>query len=188
MSSSKSIFELSTKTVVVIGIGAVLYGLLSYVTNFVPVAGNSLRPAISVLTLIGAMFGPLVGFFVGTFGAMINDLFSGQIWLHWNIGNGIIGIFAGLVFLMKDFDVNRGQVRTKHYLWVVLYGLVGNIVGLTAAALVDVAMGTPFATAVVSWAIVPALVNVVWVATLGLLLIAAFARRKSGHTDLEIGK
>ncbi|MBO8163491.1 MAG: ECF-type riboflavin transporter substrate-binding protein [Brevibacillus sp.] len=188
MSSSKSVFELSTKTVVVIGIGAVLYGLLSYVTNFIPVGGNSLRPAIALLTLMGAMFGPLVGFFAGTFGAMINDLFSGQIWLHWNIGNGIIGMFAGFVYLMKDFDLSRGQVTKSHYAWIVVYGLLGNLIGLTAAALVDVAMGVSFDLAVWGWAVVPALVNAAWVATLGLLLVAAFARRNSSKIDLEIGK
>ncbi|MFC5650073.1 ECF transporter S component [Paenibacillus solisilvae] len=184
----QSPWSLSTKNVVVIGIGAVLYGLLSYATNFIPVGGNSLRPAIVILTLIGALFGPLVGFFAGLIGNIIVDLFSGQIWINWDVGNGVIGLFAGFAYLLKGLDLSNGRIKGIHYLWIILLNFAGNVVGLIGATLYDAATGTPIETTLAGWSLPSIIVNTAWSATLGLLLIAAIAKRNSSMAGLEIGK
>jgi energy-coupling factor transport system substrate-specific component len=175
------------KTVVMIGMGAILYGFLSYLTQFIMVDGGSLRPAIVVLTLWGALYGPLAGFFAGMLGALINDLLSMDVWLHWDIGNGIIGWFAGLAYHLKDFDLRKGRIRGVHYCWIAGYGLLGNYIGLTASALADVLLQTP-GTDVIGWAIVPATVNAIWVCTLGLLVIAALAHRNASQSPMDLNQ
>ncbi|WP_067929296.1 ECF-type riboflavin transporter substrate-binding protein, partial [Alicyclobacillus shizuokensis] len=187
LSTKESAWRISTKRVVVIGIGAVLYGLLSYATNFIPVSGNSLRPAIVILTLLAAWYGPLVGFFAGAIGSFLTDLLAGQIYPHWEIGNGIIGLIAGLIYLFSDFDLDRGLVKGKHYILIAVLNIAGNIVGLVLPSLIDWATGTPFLTAVVSWALIPALVNSAWVVTLGLALLAAVSRRRKTGENLQVG-
>ncbi|NGQ94188.1 hypothetical protein G3578_03235 [Brevibacillus sp. SYP-B805] len=173
-----------TQTVVMVGIGAILYGFLSYLTQFITVEGGSLRPAIVVLTLWGALYGRLAGFFVGMLGALINDLLSMDVWLHWDIGNGIIGWFAGLAYHMKEFDLRRGRIRGVHYCRIAGYGLLGNYIGLTAPALADLLLQTP-GIDVIGWAIMPATVNAIWVCTLGLLVIAALAHRNASQPSID---
>ncbi len=58
--------NLSAKTVVVIAIGAALYGIGGLPMFGIPVFANTtLKPAMAVLALFSVLFGPLVGFLVG---------------------------------------------------------------------------------------------------------------------------
>ncbi len=68
--------NLSAKTVVVIAIGAALYGIGGLPMFGIPVFANTtLKPAMAVLALFSVLFGPLVGFLVGFIGHWVTDLF-----------------------------------------------------------------------------------------------------------------
>lgn len=99
--AKKSIWTFGTREVVFAAIGAALYGVLSYATNFlqIPGAGNvSVRPAVSLVFFFGLAFGPWVGFFTGFVGNLLSDLLSGYgLWLWWDLGNGIMGLLPGLL-------------------------------------------------------------------------------------------
>lgn len=183
------VFQLKTQTVVVIGIAAALYGLLSFATNFIPMGGNSLRPAVVILSLFGALYGPLVGFFAGFFGNIVGDLIAGQIWINWCIGNGVIGMFAGFIYLNKSFNPNEGKFNWIHCVIILIYSVIGNIAGLGLAGTLDYyLLDTPLET-VYSWIILPTLTNLAFQSTLGLILITAFTQRKSNKSGaLEIEK
>ncbi len=57
--------NLSAKTVVVIAIGAALYGIGGLPMFGIPVFANTtLKPAMAVLALFSVLFGPLVGFWL----------------------------------------------------------------------------------------------------------------------------
>jgi len=101
-------WEVGTREVVYMAIGAALYAILSFLFNgtvfAVPsVSQVALRPAICIPMFFGYAFGPVVGFFTGAVGNMFGDALTGfGLSPQWSVGNGLIGMIAGLVFLFKD--------------------------------------------------------------------------------------
>jgi len=97
-----------TRQVVYMAIGAALYAVFSYLFNgtvfAVPSASQvSLRPAIAVPMFFGYVFGPVVGFFTGAVGNMFGDALTGfGLSPQWSVGNGLVGLIAGLAMLYKD--------------------------------------------------------------------------------------
>jgi len=108
----RSLWEFGTRAVVMAAIGAALYGVLSYLTNVlqIPSAANvSIRPAVALVFFFGLAFGPVVGFITGFLGNTIADLLSGYgFWIWWGIGNGLMGLVAGLFAnMMTDYRSMR---------------------------------------------------------------------------------
>jgi uncharacterized membrane protein len=97
-----------TREVVYMAIGAALYAIFSYIFNgtvfVVPsVSQVSLRPAIAIPMFFGYAFGPVVGFFTGAVGNMFGDALTGfGLSPQWSVGNGLVGLISGLVWLFKD--------------------------------------------------------------------------------------
>ena len=89
-------------------IGAALYAVFSYLFNgtvfVVPsVSQVALRPAIVIPMFFGYTFGPVVGFFTGAVGNMFGDALTGfGLSPQWSIGNGLVGLIAGLALLFPD--------------------------------------------------------------------------------------
>jgi uncharacterized membrane protein len=102
------IWEVGTREVVYMAIGAALYAIFSYIFNgtvfLVPsVSQVSLRPAIAIPMFFGFAFGPVVGFFTGAVGNMFGDALTGfGLSPQWSVGNGLVGLISGLVWLFKD--------------------------------------------------------------------------------------
>jgi hypothetical protein len=102
------IWEVGTREVVYMAIGAALYAIFSYLFNgtvfVVPsISQVSLRPAIVIPMFFGYAFGPVVGFFSGAVGNMFGDALTGfGLSPQWSIGNGLVGFVAGLVWLFSD--------------------------------------------------------------------------------------
>ena len=101
-------WEVGTRQVVWMAIGAALYAVFSYLFNgtvfVVPsVSQVALRPAIAIPMFFGYAFGPVVGFFTGAVGNMFGDALTGfGLSPQWSVGNGLIGFIAGLSMLFKD--------------------------------------------------------------------------------------
>src|SRR3989337_3530858 len=93
-------FKIGTGEVVMMAIGASLYGVLSGVFNIVPVPSVSLvslGPVVAIPIFFGFAVGPAVGFFVGAFGNILGDALTGWgVFPIWDIGNGLMGMVAGL--------------------------------------------------------------------------------------------
>ncbi len=102
------IWEVGTREVVYMAIGAALYAIFSYIFNgtvfVVPsVSQVSLRPAIAIPMFFGYAFGPVVGFFTGAVGNMFGDALTGfGLSPQWSVGNGLVGLISGLVWLFTD--------------------------------------------------------------------------------------
>ena len=107
-SKENKVWEVGTREVVYMAIGAALYAIFSYIFNgtvvVVPSLSQvSLRPAIAIPMFFGYAFGPVVGFFAGAVGNIFGDALTGfGLSPQWSIGNGLVGFVAGLVFLFKD--------------------------------------------------------------------------------------
>lgn len=107
-SSKHKMWEVGTREVVYMAIGAALYAILSYMFNgtvfVVPsVSQVSLRPAIAIPMFFGYAFGPVVGLFTGAVGNMFGDALTGfGLSPQWSVGNGLVGLVAGLSWLFDD--------------------------------------------------------------------------------------
>jgi uncharacterized membrane protein len=108
LTRDNEIWQVGTREVVYMAIGAALYAVLSFLFNgtvfVVPsVSQVALRPAIVIPMFFGYTFGPVVGFFTGAVGNMFGDALTGfGLSPQWSIGNGLVGMVAGMVFLFKD--------------------------------------------------------------------------------------
>jgi hypothetical protein len=101
-------WDVGTREVVYMAIGAALYAVFSYLFNgtvfAVPsVSQVALRPAIAIPMFFGYTFGPTVGFFTGAVGNMFGDALTGfGLYPQWSVGNGLVGMIAGMVALFAD--------------------------------------------------------------------------------------
>src|SRR3990172_13254214 len=101
-------WEVGTRQVVWMAIGAALYAVFSFLFNGTVFAVPSLsqvalRPAIAIPMFFGYAFGPVVGLFTGVIGNTFGDALTGfGLFPQWSMGNGLVGFVAGLPFLFKD--------------------------------------------------------------------------------------
>ncbi len=101
-------WEVGTREVVYMAIGAALYAIFAYLFNgtvfVVPSLSQvALRPAIAIPMFFGYAFGPVVGFFSGAVGNMFGDALTGfGLSPQWSIGNGLVGFVAGLWMLFSN--------------------------------------------------------------------------------------
>lgn len=123
-------WEVGTRQVVWMAIGAALYAVFSWLFNgtvfVVPSLSQvALRPAIAIPMFFGYAFGPVVGLFTGAIGNTFGDALTGfGLFPQWSIGNGLVGFIAGLPFLFKDKKKSLDTV-----LWT------GGVLALLAAVL-----------------------------------------------------
>jgi uncharacterized membrane protein len=112
-------WEVGTRQVVWMAIGAALYAVFSFLFNgtvfVVPsISQVALRPAIAIPMFFGYAFGPVVGFFTGAVGNMFGDALTGfGLSPQWSIGNGLIGFVSGMWMLFRDRKQSMNTI-----LWV----------------------------------------------------------------------
>ena len=132
------IWRVGVRQIVYMALGAALYGGLSFLTNFLqlPSVGQvSVRPAIVIPLFFGAVFGPVVGFFVGGVGNFIGDYISGYgVYWNWDLGNALIGLIAGLaVYSTLGVYKNRRLIT-----YAEVASAIGIIIGIGFAAYTDI--------------------------------------------------
>lgn len=181
-------FKLDTKTVVTIGIGAALYGFLG-IFGF-PIGPNTyIKPAVAILTIFGALFGPVVGFLVGFIGHCISDMMNGGgIWWGWVMCSAIMGGFMGLVCKYKGFSVKSGAVSKKHIIFMILTSIIGIVLALIFAGGFDViVMGEPKDKIVVQ--VFGAIIsNFLVFFIIGLPAVLAFVKKNKSNSNLKLDK
>ena len=168
--------KIDTKTIVTIGVAAALYGALGFVG--IPVGPNTqLKPAIALLAIFSALFGPLVGFSMGFIGHMLTDMIAGWgIWWGWVASSGIMGLFMGLVFKCKKF----------HVAYLVITGMIGIVLAFIFAAGFDVVvMGEPLDKMKVQ-AVLAIFTNAVVFLGIGVPTILGFVRANKKNSNLKI--
>nr|BAL53510.1 hypothetical conserved protein [uncultured Chloroflexota bacterium] len=157
----KSIWSFGTREVVYSALGAALYAVLSYLTNFlqIPSAGNvSLRPGVVIPIFFGVAFGPLVGFISGFLGNILGDLLSGYgFWFWWDLGNGLMGLIPGLVAAgITSFKERQAILRAE------VFAFLGVVVGMGLASLSEMwVSGADMATVIGANFIPAAVTNLV---------------------------
>ncbi|CDU06679.1 MULTISPECIES: ECF-type riboflavin transporter substrate-binding protein [Vibrio] len=176
----------SAKTVVVIAIGAALYGIGGLPMFGVPVFANTtLKPAMAVLALFSVLFGPIVGFLVGFIGHWVTDLFAGWgVWLTWVLGSGIVGMVIGLFPMMTKNRLQQGELPMKDFVLFVVLALAGNVVGYGCSAFLDTILyAEPFTKVFTQLSIIAA-GNTVLIAVVGFLILKSVAKRNKQSRNL----
>ena len=170
---NKSLWAFGTRQVVYGAIGAALYGAFSLLTNLIPLpaAGNiTFRPAVAVLIFFGVAYGPWVGLLAGFIGNTLGDMLAGWgFYWNWSLGNGLMGLVAGLSMLMIS-----NYRETKDILKAVLWGALGIAVGMLTASITEMFVGgIDLNTALIGY-FTPAFIGnlVVTVVLLPILMIA----------------
>jgi energy-coupling factor transport system substrate-specific component len=178
----KSLWSFGTREVVFAAIGAALYGVLTALTYAlqIPGTGNvAFRPSVAIVFLFGLAFGPIVGFFTGALGNFIADLVFGQFWPWWTLGNGIMGLVAGLFApMMTNYRVMGDLIKAE------IAVVLGAAAGMFFASLTELWVSNiDFATSM-SINFIPAfLSNIVYGLILTPVLLIAYSAivRRSGR-------
>jgi len=109
--TSDSMWEVTTRTIVYAAIGAALYAVAAQFSFLLPGTANvSLRPGFALVTFFGFAFGPVAGLFVGLVGNALADQISGWGLLtswNWSIANGLAGLIAGVWAMSMMTGSNR---------------------------------------------------------------------------------
>jgi energy-coupling factor transport system substrate-specific component len=88
------------KQIAIMVAGSALYAVAIYLTSILNIPGADnvqLRPGVAIPILCGILFGPVAGFVTGFVGNLAADQFlDWGFWIYWYIGNGIMGLVAGL--------------------------------------------------------------------------------------------
>ncbi len=163
----KSLWEFGTREVVYAAIGAALYGVFSWATNFVPLpaAGNiTFRPAVAIPMFFGVVFGPWVGFLTGFVGNMLGDFISGfGFWWSWDLGNGLMGMIPGLIAAGITSYRDSGTIIKAE-----IFVVIGAAVGMLVPSLLEIPLsGISFNTAFVGYFLPAAAGNII----VGLILV-----------------
>ena len=171
----KSIWKFGTREVVYAAIGAALYAVLAYATNFVqlPSSGNvSFRPAVVIPMFFGVAFGPVVGFITGFVGNILADLLSGYgFWFWWDLGNGIMGFIPGLIAAsIVDYKAIKSITLAE------IFAFIGVVVGMGVAAFSEMWVSGADLNTVIFANFIPAFVpNVITGLILLPILMIAYA-------------
>ena len=157
----RSMWQFGTREVVYAAIGAALYGVLSWVTNFLalPAAGNiSFRPAVAIPMFFGIAFGPWVGFLSGFVGNILGDFLSGYgFWWYWSLGNGLMGLIPGLIWLRITSFRDRNSILLAE-----LFVILGAAIGMLVPSLLEIPFsGIDINTAIVGYWFPATIANVV---------------------------
>jgi energy-coupling factor transport system substrate-specific component len=119
-------------------VGSALYALSIYPTAILSIPGADnvqLRPGIAIPIICGALFGPTAGFVSGFVGNLAADQALGWgFWPFWYLGNGVIGLAAGL---FRPPAPNYARLRT--------------VCGVVARAAGGIAVGMAFASISELW-------------------------------------
>ena len=175
----KKLFRFGTREVVFAAIGAALYGVLAWATNFlqIPASGNvAVRPAVAIPMFFGVVFGPIVGFIAGFLGNIIGDLLSGYgFWVWWDLGNGIQALIPGLIFLtITNYRDLMSIVKAEVMI------VVGIVVGMGLASLSEMwVSGTDFPTTVAINFMPSFITNIIWGLILVPILMVAYSAIQS---------
>lgn len=177
----------NTRTVVVIAIGAALFGVLM---NFggIPVTSNTkLTTAMIIPVIVGAMFGPVPAFVTCLVGNTIADLIGGWgFWFDWSIGNGVLGFIVGLLPLYGA-RINDGIFKLHHAIIYVFTCLIGNALafGIVTPILTTLFYGGELEVTFVQ-ALAGGIANVAVLTVIGIPILIALSRRNARNTNLSM--
>ncbi|MDD2231997.1 MAG: ECF-type riboflavin transporter substrate-binding protein [Sphaerochaetaceae bacterium] len=178
----------AVKAVVVVAIGAALYGFGGLIG--IPIFANTtIKPAMAILALFAGVYGPIVGALVGFLGHWITDLFAGWgVWFTWVAGSAICGALIGLYPIITKNALKEGKMNGKQIGIFIGLSFGANFIGYMISAILDYLLFAEPMDKVITQQLLVALVNTVVIAILGVLLMKLVASRFAKTRNLELDK
>lgn len=153
-----------------ISVYGLMYAGLVLLAYFLPTGDFLLRPGAALLLAVGAAYGPVVGFGTGLLGGLIADLAQDMLWIHWDLGLGVMGAIFGLFTFWKKESDSAVVTWAK----MAILAVVGSFCGMFLAGLVDLLLGAPAVIAFYAWALPSALLNALFAVAIGPLIYLFF--------------
>jgi len=181
--------NLAIKTIVAIGIGAAVFVILGRFASIptVVVPNTNFNTSYAFLALMAVVFGPIAGGLIGLIGhALLDSIMWGSVWWSWVVVSALVGLFIG--FTAKRINIESGEFGKKQIISFNITQAIVQIIGWgLIAPTLDILIYAEPANKVWTQGIVAGLLNIVTVAILGTILLAAYAktRVKSGSLKAE---
>lgn len=177
---------LSIRTIVAIGIGAAVFVLLAKfvsIPSWVP--NTSIQTAPAFLALMAIIFGPIAGLFIGLIGHALNDALTyGSVWWSWVVVSALVGFIIGLGW--KKVNIESGIFGGKEILLFNLIQAFAQALGwFLVAPTLDILIYAEPANKVFVQGLTAGLFNIVTVAILGTILLAAYAKTRGRSGSLK---
>ncbi len=119
----------NTKTIVAVGVGAALFGVLMVYGGIQVFTNTNLTTAMIIPVIVGGMFGAIPAALTCFVGNVIADLIGGWgLWFDWSVGNAVLGFFVGLL-PVYGARITDGIFNTKHAVIFIIMCLLGCVVG-----------------------------------------------------------
>jgi energy-coupling factor transport system substrate-specific component len=188
----KSIFKTilgvwNTKTVVVIAIGAALFGVLMNIGGIPVFTNTKLTTAMIIPVIVGGMFGPVPAFITCLVGNTIADLIGGWgYWFDWSIGNGVLGFIVGLLPLYGA-RINDGIFKFRHAVVYVITCIVGNAFafGVVTPIFTVLFYGGELEVTFVQ-SLSGGIANTLVLTIIGIPILIALSKRNARNTNLTL--
>jgi energy-coupling factor transport system substrate-specific component len=177
----------NTKTIVVMAIGAALFGVLMNYGGIPIFTNTKLTTAMIIPVIVGAMFGPVPAFITCTVGNTIADLIGGWgYWFDWSVGNGVLGFIIGLLPLYGA-RINDGIFKVQHAVIYVITCVIGNAFafGIVTPLLTYLFYGGELEVTFVQ-SLTGGLANILILTVIGIPILFALARRNARNTNLKL--
>jgi len=177
----------NTKTVVVIAIGAALFGVLMNFGGITIFTNTKLTTAMIIPVIVGAMFGPVPAFVTCLVGNSIADLIGGWgYWFDWSIGNGVLGFIVGLLPIYGA-RINDGIFKLKHAIIYIITCFIGNALafGIVTPILTTLFYGGELKVTFVQ-SLTGGIANVLVLTVIGIPILIALAKRNARATNLKV--
>ena len=115
-----------TKTVVGVGIGVALFGVMMNYASITVFTTTKLTLAMIVPVIVGGLFGPLPAALAAGLGNVLADLIGGWgFWFDWSLGNALLALIVGSLKLYGA-DINNGVFTPKQMVIYAVLCVVGN--------------------------------------------------------------
>ncbi|MDR3336906.1 MAG: ECF-type riboflavin transporter substrate-binding protein [Treponema sp.] len=178
---------ISVRTVVATGIGAaIFFVLMRFVAIPSGVPNTNLNLAAAIITIFGAIFGPIAGVLIGFIGHTLTDLTWGGVWWSWVIADALYGLLIGLFW--KLFKIEDGEFGIKQAIIFNVIQILSNaVVWIGIAPTLDILIYAEPADKVFLQGVVAASLNAGVVLILGTILAAGYSRTqvKAGSLKAE---
>ena len=175
----------NTMTIVTVGVGAALFGVLMNYGGIPIFTNTSLTTAMIVPVVVGAMYGPVPAAVACGVGNVIADLIGGWgLYPAWSIANAVAGLFVGALPLYGAY-ITDGKFEIKHMIWYLVCLIVGNALafGLVAQVFTVIFEGGDLNVSLIQ-GLYASVGNILIEAVVGIPAIKLLANRYASRSNL----
>lgn len=175
----------NTMTIVTVGVGAALFGVLMNYGGIPIFTNTSLTTAMIVPVVVGAMYGPVPAAVACGVGNVIADLIGGWgLFPAWSVANAVAGLFVGALPLYGAY-ITDGKFEIKHMIWYLVCLIVGNALafGLVAQVFTVIFEGGDLNVSLIQ-GLYASVGNILIEAVVGIPVIKLLANRYASRSNL----